>query len=149
MEYGLGAFWGVLAVFGFFGIVIGIAAYVLTALGLYKLAQKQGEPNAWLAWIPIGQFYIIGKIVGEVKLGTMIIPRMDLILPLGPLAIAVVNVIPFLGQVISALAGIAYYALFIYSMYLLFKKYVPDQAVLYTILSFFGFVPNIYFYNKR
>jgi heme A synthase len=133
MRYGYGLA-AALAGFGVFASIIGIVAYIFTALGLYKLAQKQGEPNAWLAWIPIAQLYIIGKIVNEVKLGTMTIPRMDLVLPLGALGVAVLSWIPVLGQLIA----LAYYALFIYTMYLLFKKYVPEQAVLYTVLSAIG-----------
>jgi len=126
--------WGLFAAGAAFWSILGIVAYVLTALGLYKMAQKQGEPNAWLAWIPIAQLYIIGKIVKEVKLGTMVIPRMDLVLPLGALAIAVLSWVPAINVLIS----LAYYALFIYTLYLMFKKYVPDQAVLYTVLSALG-----------
>ena len=124
-----------LLIFGWvFAVVIGIAAYVLTALGLYKIAQKQGEPNAWLAWVPVAQLYIIGKIIAELKLGTLTIPRMDLVLPLGSVAVAIFSWIPVLGWLLA----LAYYAMFIYSLYLLFKKYVPDSAVLYTILSALG-----------
>lgn len=130
--------WGLLAAGAGVWAVLGIAAYILTALGLYKIAQKQGEPNAWLAWIPIAQLYIIGKIIKEVKIGTLVIPRMELILPLAPIAISIVGAIPFIGAVIAGLAGLAYYALFIYTLYLLFNKYVPDQAVLYTVLSAIG-----------
>ncbi len=137
LMYGRGYYglWAAMAGFGIFAGLLGIAAYILTALGLYKIAQKQGEPNAWLAWIPIAQLYIIGKIIKEVKLGTTVIPRMDLVLPLGAVGVAILIWIPVLGQLIA----LAYYALFIYSLFLLFKKYVPDQAILYTILSAIGF----------
>ncbi len=130
--------WGVLAAFGIIagilGSIIGIAAYIFTALGLYKIAQKRGEENAWLAWVPIAQLYIIGKIVVEEKFGTFVLPRMDLILPLGALGVAVLAWIPVLGQLIA----IAYAVVAVYALYLLFKKYVPEQAVLYTILSAIG-----------
>ena len=125
---------GIIAVFSFLGVIIGIAAYVLTALGLYKIAQKRGIENAWLAWIPVVQFYIVGVIIKEVKLGTLTIPRMDLVLPLGAVAVAVLSWIPVLGWLLL----IAYYALCIYSLFLLYKEYVPDQAVLYTVLSAIG-----------
>ena len=135
-DYGM---FGALAAAGLFlGLLffaIAIAAYVLTALGLYKLAQKQNFENAWLAWIPVAQFYIIGKIVGEAKFGTAFtIPRLELVLPLGAIAIGILGYIPVLGQLIA----LAYAVVCIYSLYLLYKKYVPDQAVLYTILSAVG-----------
>ena len=114
--------------------ILGIAAYVLTALGLYKIAQNRGEENAWLAWVPIAQLYIIGKIIVEEKFGTFVIPRMDLVLPLGALATAALFGILVLGQLVA----IAYAVIAVYALYLLFKKYAPEQAVLYTVLSAIG-----------
>ncbi len=134
--YGLGALFAVGIGASLLGLIIGIVIYVLTALGLYKLAQKQNFENAWLAWIPFIQYYIIGKIVGEAKFGTAFtVPKLELILPLAPIAIWVVTIIPYLGLLIAVLAAIAYAVLFIYSLYLLYMKYVPEQAMLYTILS--------------
>ena len=131
------AYYGLLAlggVFAFFSFAIAVVAYVLTAIGLSKLAQKQNIPNAWLAWVPIAQLYIIGILVKEVKLGTFTIPRMDLVLPLGAVAVGILAAIPFLG----GLVALAFAVLFIYTLYLLFNLYVPDSAVLYTILSAIG-----------
>lgn len=125
---------GILAVGGFFSFAVGIVVYILTAIGLSKLAQKQNIPNAWLAWIPIAQLYIIGMIIKEIKLGTTTIPRMDLVLPLGAIAVGILSWIPAIGWLI----GICYYAMVIYSLYLLYGLYVPDQALLYTILSALG-----------
>ncbi|MBQ2804093.1 MAG: hypothetical protein IJF07_09380 [Lachnospiraceae bacterium] len=50
-----------LAVFGVLGVAlaIGIAFYVLGALPVYQLAKNAGLPNAWLAWIPYGNVYIL------------------------------------------------------------------------------------------
>ena len=39
-----------------------IAAYVLHSLGLYKIAKRRGIHNPWLAWLPIGQSWILGNI---------------------------------------------------------------------------------------
>lgn len=48
----LGAFMGVLAV-GF------IVMYVVLAITLMKIAQKTNTDNAWLAWIPIANLFLI------------------------------------------------------------------------------------------
>lgn len=121
--------------FTVFGVLIGIAAYILTALGLYSIAKNRGMENAWLAWIPIAQLYVIGDIVKELDFGgSFKIPRMDLVLPLGALAVAVLSWIPVLGWLIR----IAFAVIAVYSLYILFKKYAPNQAVLFTVLSAIG-----------
>lgn len=44
-------------------IGVAIANYVVSALGLQKLAAKFQLDKAWLAWIPIGNEWLLGKIV--------------------------------------------------------------------------------------
>ena len=39
-----------------------IAAYVLRSIGLYAIAKRRGISNPWLAWIPVGQSWILGCI---------------------------------------------------------------------------------------
>ena len=128
-------------------VALGIAAYVLTALGLYAIAKNRGMENPWLAWIPIAQLYIIGVIVKELKFGeSFTIPKMELVLPLGALAVAVLSWIPVLGWLLS----IAFAVVLIYSLYILYKKYVPEQAVLYTVLSCIGlFAIFIFIIRKK
>jgi len=52
---------------GFIFVIIGIgvAAYVLASLGLMKLAENRRIENPWLAWIPFGNLFILGKLVGD------------------------------------------------------------------------------------
>lgn len=42
----------------------GLAVYVWVALTLYVIAQKTGTSNAWLAWIPIANLYLMCKVAG-------------------------------------------------------------------------------------
>ena len=134
MDYYYGALIAGL-IFTVIGVILGVAAYILTALGLYAIAKNRGMENPWLAWIPIAQFYIIGAIVKELKFGdSFTIPKMELVLPLGCLAVAILSWIPVLGWLIS----IAYAVVAIYSLYIMYQKYVPQQAVLYTVLSCIG-----------
>lgn len=113
-------------------VLLGAAAYVLSALGLYTIAKNRGMENPWLAWIPIAQYYIIGAIVKELDFGSFQIPKMELILPLGALAVAILSWIPVLGW----LLWLAFAVIAIYSLYILYKKYAPNQALIYTILFF-------------
>ena len=41
-----------------FIFVIIVGFYVATTIPIYKMAKRAGLPNAWLAWIPIGEMYI-------------------------------------------------------------------------------------------
>ena len=57
---------GVLSVilgFGVFfcliSVIIAVVLYVLYAIPLYQMAQDAGMENAWLAWIPIAQTYVL------------------------------------------------------------------------------------------
>lgn len=43
----------------------GMASYVLTALSLQTIAKRRQIPNAWLAWIPIADYWIIGRIADD------------------------------------------------------------------------------------
>ncbi|MBZ4669212.1 MAG: hypothetical protein PWP07_1060 [Epulopiscium sp.] len=48
--------------------VIFIVLYVLKSIGLFGMAKKAGIENSWLAWIPVADMYIMGKLVGKIKL---------------------------------------------------------------------------------
>ncbi len=42
--------------------LVSAAAYVLMALGLYTIARNRGIHRPWLAWIPIGNLWLLGCI---------------------------------------------------------------------------------------
>lgn len=50
------------AVINFFSFAFSVAMYVLSALGLYTIAKRRGINNPWLAWIPVGNAWILGSI---------------------------------------------------------------------------------------
>ena len=47
-------------------IIIGIALYIYAAIVLMTIAKKTKTENAWLAWIPIANIYLMTQ-VGEVS----------------------------------------------------------------------------------
>lgn len=126
--YALLAFLGA---FLFIFVIIAIVMYVLLSLGLYKLAQNAGIENPWLAWIPIANFYILGKLVKKVNLGSLEIPSLEIVLPVASIATMVLANIPFIGWLIN----LAYLVLLIVTLHKLFKIYRPEQATLWTVLS--------------
>lgn len=46
-----------------FGLTI--LLYVLESIGLYTLCSRRGLGNAWLAWIPVGNLWTLGKIADQ------------------------------------------------------------------------------------
>ncbi len=138
----MGEFEMLLAVGGFLAFlffIIGITLYVLLAMGLYGLAKTEKTGYEFFAFIPILQFYIIGKILKEVKISTYVIPRLELVLPLLPIALVLVSgvlgVIPLLGALLMFIINIAVFVFTIIVMYNFFKRYRGESAVLMTVLS--------------
>ena len=42
-----------------------IATYVLQSLALHTLARRRGIANPWLAWLPFGNYWIIGSLARD------------------------------------------------------------------------------------
>lgn len=49
-------------------ITLGISAtiYIIGALGVYTLAKRRNMNKAWLAWLPVGQEYLLGKMADDI-----------------------------------------------------------------------------------
>lgn len=61
--YGLGIF---IFIVGLIICVLAIVFYVFQSIALYKLAEKNNINNAWLAWIPVANMYLLGKLGFEI-----------------------------------------------------------------------------------
>ena len=122
----------VLGVFIFVFVIIGIILYVFMALGMQAMATKLKIENPWLAWIPIANVYLMGRIAGDqVKIFNKNIPKLGLVLLIGGICIGVLTVVP----VINLLAGIAYAVIYCVTLYKIYRIFAENNAVLYTILS--------------
>ena len=49
---------------GIFGLVL----YILQSAGLYAIAKRRNIGNAWLAWIPVGYYWVAGSLSDDFKL---------------------------------------------------------------------------------
>ena len=61
-------------------ILIGIALYIYMSIALMTIANKTKTPNAWLAWIPIVNFFLMAQI-GKVPWWTALIAILSGIVP--------------------------------------------------------------------
>ena len=44
------------------GMLVKLVAYVFRALPIYTIARRRGLSNPWLAWVPVGQDWILGSV---------------------------------------------------------------------------------------
>lgn len=58
----------------YFNYSFQVISFVLMAIGLFMMAKKLQLTNAWVAFIPIGQIYVLGKIIGVLPLRRKIHP---------------------------------------------------------------------------
>lgn len=128
-------------------LIVGLIGWVLQGFGPYKMAKNAGIPNPWLAFIPLGQGYLLGLLAqrslyastGQQKP----LAQINLWLPIALLAGGLVTgvlvaMVPLLGALLSLVlvvgSLVVTYYLF-YTYYHLFKDYAPDNAVLFLILT--------------
>lgn len=48
-------------------VLFSIAAYVMTSLALYTIAQRRGLNRPWLAWIPVVNCWIVGSLSDQYR----------------------------------------------------------------------------------
>lgn len=157
--------------FAIYGIIllvmlaVALVMYILQSIAYYTIAKRRGIHNAWLAWIPVGNVWIIGSISDQyqyVKKGKirnfrkwligldlavaagaflMYVPYIIMILSAGLDATGLITLALALLVVLMAFAMSAasiVYTVFLYmAIYDLFESCTQDRAVLYLLLSLF------------
>jgi hypothetical protein len=135
--------WGLaLFVAVFVAVLILIVLFVLEAVGLHRMAKNRGLPDAWLAFVPIGHWFVQGLIIREIRLFGLRVPRAEIVLP------AVSLLVGALGQlhwmVLGAVLTLVWLVVGVAAFYRLMRMYAGGNAALYTILSvvfpFQGFI---------
>ena len=174
----VGIFMGIMMAFYLLLIAMGIVFYILQSMGLYTMAKRRGIRKPWLAWIPMGDVWIIGSLSDQyqyVKMGK-VTNRRKVLLILYILVLAVVALI--FGSMISAMVNIAlsndgaavmgfggmmlgYLGIFATSIVMLVFEYIalydifrscsPDNSVLYLILGilFPVTLPFFLFFSRK
>ena len=140
---------------GLLFLAIGVAAYVLNAVGLYTMAKKRGIESPWLAWLPVGNQYILGALIGDrVTIGSCTILYARIFLPLLSVLFAWLVGIPamlsgsgiFVIILVAVFVTIYQYA----SQYNLYRIYDADHRIIYLVLSLiFPLAMPIFVYYLR
>ena len=125
----------ILAPFIMLVMLVAIVLHFLAAIGFYKLAKKEGGSSAWLAFIPIAQYYTWGKLIKDQKFVREIyaFPFVFLlaiiILPVA--AIMLETIAPLLASIIN----LASLVIMFFCLYLLYDKYAKEKTIKYTVIS--------------
>ena len=72
--------------------LLALIRYALTAYALMRIAENHNIENPFLAWVPFANYYILGKLVGRIRLFDREITNMQWVLLAGsfyPIIIAI------------------------------------------------------------
>lgn len=119
---------GILIFFMFIGI-ISLVMFLMISYSYYKMAKKEGIDNAWLAFVPVANLYIMGKIAKD-NCSTKD-PEVKLCAGYG--IMLVLMIIPIIGQILSFVLSIYLMIVAFKVQYAIFDKY-SEKATLYLIL---------------
>lgn len=111
-------------------IIAAVILYIFSSLGLMELAKKNNISNPWLAFIPIGYHYLLGKLGFEVYEKNGLENKQ---MPYIMLALSAV----YLVGVLDGPVSIALLVLSVLSYNKIYKYLVPEKATSYTVLSLF------------
>ena len=64
MDGGMAGMMAVMGAFFVFFLLFILAYYIYTSLAVMTIAKKTKTPNAWFAWIPILNIYLVTQIAG-------------------------------------------------------------------------------------
>lgn len=127
-------------------ILAGIALYLLQAVGLYGMGKNAEVKHNWLAFLPVINAYVWGKIIKEIKISKYVLPYPEIVLPVAPFIYALLYDLSILGPLLLLCLFVLYAAGF----YRLYSLYRPDSVAIYTIISIvFPFVVPFFFFSLR
>lgn len=124
-----------------------IANYILRALGLYRIAKNNSIPNPWLAWIPYAYLFLLGKITGDVSLGSRRLKNTPLWLLLIPIIIFSIAFVFYVGLIIMVIimefGGFASESMMV-MLYLMLMAFI---IVLVPVKIFYDIIYGITYYT--
>ena len=151
--------YGILSLLLLSSLFIFIVLYIFESIALYTIAKNRGIKNAFLSFIPVAEYYILGKVYDDISATmnkkTGYAARM-VVLASFSLASAVFACVFFGMSVVMGYAGgisvpflilaipfvlvqigctVALLIFTLISLYAVYKEYVPSNAVLFLVLS--------------
>lgn len=141
-------------------LVASLAFWIIQSVGLHTLAKRRGIRNAWLAWLPVGNYWILGSIADQYQhlVQGKITSRRKIMLILSSVGIvmSLINNVLSISQTMMAASGEDTAVLAIFSLipavltigvgiasmvywyicgYDLYRSCNPDNAVIFLVLG--------------
>ena len=170
-------FLGFLLGFLVVALIVALVFYIFQSLGLYTIAKRRGLQHAWLAWIPVGNYWIAGSIADQYQYVAKgkIKNKRKILLILSLASFAVAMVLQIVSTVLMLTATDATVAMSINATFLVIKNLCnmaiglatlvfwhmalydlycscnPDNSVLFLVLGIiFGCtIPFFIFFNRK
>ncbi len=150
-----------------FGIII--VSYILEAKSLYTIAARRGISNPWLAWIPVVNLWIVGRIAEDyclkaeaerVAYAKKMLIFAIIAATLFSFVLSPVILARFFGEALLILfVFMAYFGFFVFfvltlvqyykAMYKVLRSCAPDKAVVYLLLYIFTPAGPFLLYSVR
>ena len=122
-------------------LLSGLIFYILQSIGLMKLAKRNNIKHSWLAFIPVANTYIYGKVAFEDKIKTFTLLGLKIVstASLNALLNTVLfyfnfNTTAITNNTMTPIISFAYMIFLFYASYQIFKKY-SDKAVIMLVFS--------------
>lgn len=119
-------------------LVFAAATYVLRSIGLYTMAKNRGIENAWLAWVPVGNSWLLGQIADEVNSRqgkktnySLILLVLTAVTAAGGFSLVLLPFSALLSAPLSLAASVVYFI----ALYDVYQDYAPKNAVVFLVLS--------------
>lgn len=119
--------------------------YTCHAVGLYGMAENAGIDCCWLAFIPIAQYYLTGKIIRDLKVCGLTIEKPEWVLVAIPFVSSLALVSPVLGAIVSIVA----FVITILATYQLFVLYKDNSGILTLLCAILPFVYPFVIFSLR
>lgn len=159
--------------------IIALVGYVLQSVGLYTIAKNRGIRNPWLAWLPIGYYWVAGSIAdqyqyvtnGQIKnrrtillalsIATAVVSSLvssmatgSFVLTTGEINMDQIAALGSAGTLLNLVASGLEIATFVFwqiALYDLYTSCNPKNNTLYLVLGIiFGVaVPYFIFFNRK
>lgn len=102
----------------YWSMIISCIAYLFLAFVLYKCAVQKKLSNKWLCFVPLGNLWILGKVINSFKLGKNRYYNAEYRLTVASLVFLITAKIPVIGLMVGA----AYFVLLSHCILELLRK---------------------------
>lgn len=169
---------GIVGVVAFVIALVTLVGYVFQSIGLYTIAKRRGIQNPWLAWLPVGNYWIAGSIAdqyqyvvnGQVKNRRKILLVLSLVgiavsslastmatgsfvLTMGEVSMDQLASLGALGTILNLVTSALEIATFVFwqiALYDLYTSCTPKYNVLFLVLGiFFGITVPFFIFAVR